>query len=64
MRRRSFAGGVLAGLPITGAYAAPEKVKAGDIPSVVFGKTGVKVSVIGQGGARMDLQPDVKTAAA
>jgi predicted aldo/keto reductase-like oxidoreductase len=35
-----------------------------DIPTTVFGKTGVRVSVIGQGGARMDLHPDVPTAAA
>jgi aryl-alcohol dehydrogenase-like predicted oxidoreductase len=39
-------------------------VKAGDIPTTTFGKTGVKVSVIGQGGARMDLHPDVPAAAA
>jgi predicted aldo/keto reductase-like oxidoreductase len=35
-----------------------------DIPTTTFGKTGVPVSVIGQGGARMDLHPDVATAAA
>lgn len=39
-------------------------MKAGDIPTTTFGKTGVKVSVIAQGGARMDLHPDVQTAAA
>jgi predicted aldo/keto reductase-like oxidoreductase len=39
-------------------------VKAGDIPTTTFGKTGVEVSVIAQGGARMDLHPDVQTAAA
>src|SRR5439155_20650795 len=39
-------------------------VKAGDIPTTTFGKTGVQVSVIAQGGARMDLHPDVQTAAA
>ena len=37
---------------------------AGQIPTTTFGNTGVKVSVIGQGGARMDLQPDVQSAAA
>jgi predicted aldo/keto reductase-like oxidoreductase len=42
----------------------PPKVKAGDIPTTTFGKTGVKVSVIAQGGARMDLHPDIQTAAA
>jgi predicted aldo/keto reductase-like oxidoreductase len=39
-------------------------VKAGDIPTTTFGKTGVEVSVIAQGGARMDLHPDVQAAAA
>jgi aryl-alcohol dehydrogenase-like predicted oxidoreductase len=40
-----------------------KKVKAGDIPTTTFGKTGVTVSVIAQGGARMDLHPDIQTAA-
>lgn len=47
-----------------GAPAAPPKVKAGDIPTTTFGRTGVTVSVIAQGGARMDLHPDVPAAAA
>lgn len=64
MRRRSFVGGAFAGVSITGAFAAPQKPKAGDIPTTTFGKTGVQVSVIAQGGARMDLLPDVRTAAA
>lgn len=64
MKRRLFIGGALAGLSIAGANAKPQKVKAGDIPTTTFGKTGVKVSVIAQGGARMDLHPDVQTAAA
>ena len=64
MKRRAFFGGALAGMWVTGAYAAPAKVKAGDIPTTTFGKTGIKVSVIAQGGARMDLLPDVQTAAA
>jgi uncharacterized protein len=64
MKRRVFFGGAMAGMSVTGAYAAPSKVKAGDIPTTTFGKTGVKVSVIAQGGARMDLLPDVPTAAA
>ena len=42
----------------------PQKVKAGDIPTTTFGKTGVTVSIIAQGGARMDLHPDIQTAAA
>jgi uncharacterized protein len=40
------------------------RMTAGDIPTTTFGKTGVTVSVIAQGGARMDLQPDVQAAAA
>lgn len=64
MKRRLFVGGAFAGLSTTGALAAPQKVKAGDIPTTTFGKTGVKVSVIAQGGARMDLHPTVEAAAA
>ncbi len=64
MKRRSFVGGALAGVSITSAIAQPQKVKAGDIPTTTFGKTRVKVSVIAQGGARMDLHPDIQTAAA
>lgn len=64
MKRRSFLGAALAGMPITGIYAKPPKVKTGGIPTTTFGKTGVKVSVLAQGGARMDLQPDVQSAAA
>ncbi|MGA2030595.1 MAG: aldo/keto reductase [Verrucomicrobiota bacterium] len=37
---------------------------ARDIPTTTFGKTGVNVSIIAQGGARMDLHPDIQTAAA
>ena len=63
MKRRAFFGGAVAGMSGSGAYAAPPKVKAGDIPTTTFGRTGVEVSVIAQGGARMDLLPDVQTAA-
>jgi aryl-alcohol dehydrogenase-like predicted oxidoreductase len=64
MKRRVFFGGTLAGMSVTGAYAAPPKVKAGGIPTTTFGRTGIEVSVIAQGGARMDLYPDVPSAAA
>jgi predicted aldo/keto reductase-like oxidoreductase len=47
-----------------GALEVPQNVKAGDIPTTTFGKTGIQVSVIAQGGARMDLHPDVQAAAA
>ena len=64
MKRRVFLGTALAGLPLTGAFAAQPKPKAGDIPTTTLGKTGVEVQVVAQGGARMDLHPDITTAAA
>jgi len=63
MKRRGFLGGALAGLPVTGAFAAPSKPGAGDIPTTTLGRTGARVQIIGQGGARMDLHPDVSSAA-
>ena len=54
MKRRQFVGGALAGL--TAAAAAPgTKLQAGDIPKRVFGKTGEKLTVIGQAGGRYPL---------
>src|SRR3989442_308050 len=64
MKRRTLVGGALAGVSVTGAYAKPAKPKTGDVPMKEFGKTGVKVTVIAQGGARMDLFPTVHDAAA
>jgi uncharacterized protein len=64
MQRRIFVGSAMAGLGVTGAFAKPSKTKAGGIPTNVFGKTGVKVQIIAQGGARMDLHPNVTEAAA
>src|SRR5688572_24566557 len=55
MNRQSSKGGALEEL---------QNVKAGDIPTTTFGKTGIQVSIVAQGGARMDLHPDVQTAAA
>ena len=63
MKRRAFLGTALAGLPITGAFAAPPAPKARDIPTTTLGKTGIEVQVIAQGGARMDLHPDIPSAA-
>ena len=63
MKRRVFVGGAFAGASLTGAYAQSPKLKSGGIPTREFGKTGVKVSVIAQGGARMDLHPTVAEAA-
>jgi aryl-alcohol dehydrogenase-like predicted oxidoreductase len=64
MKRRVFVGASFSGLGITGAYAQPPKPKSGDIPTRPFGKTGVRVQIIAQGGARMDLHPTVAEAAA
>lgn len=64
MRRRAFVGGAFAGIGLTGAYAKPPKPVAGDIPMKVYGKTGSRVTIIAQGGARMDLFPNVAEAAA
>ncbi len=64
MKRRVFVGGAFAGAALTGAHARPQKPKAGVIPSRLYGKTGVKVQIIAQGGARMDLHPTVDEAAA
>ncbi|MCC6861526.1 MAG: aldo/keto reductase [Bryobacterales bacterium] len=53
MRRRIFVGGALAGLGA--AHASPPKAKAGGIPMRTFGKTGVRLTVIGQAGGRFPL---------
>jgi predicted aldo/keto reductase-like oxidoreductase len=53
--RRSFTGAIFAGLGITGLSARAPKVKAGATPTREFGNTGVKLTVIGQGGARLAL---------
>jgi predicted aldo/keto reductase-like oxidoreductase len=50
IRRRTFVGAVFAGLGITGLSARPPKPKAGAIPMREFGKTGVKLTIVGQGG--------------
>lgn len=55
MRRRTFSGSLFAGLGLTGAYARPPRPKPGDVPMRSFGRTGARLSVIGQGGARLAL---------
>jgi uncharacterized protein len=59
MKRRTFVGSVLsglvAGLSSFSVRAEGKKVKAGDIPTRVFGKTGEKLTVIGQAGGRFPL---------
>ena len=53
MDRRTFAGRVFAGLSITGLTVRPAKAKPGSVPRRTFGKTGVSLSIIGQGGAKL-----------
>lgn len=55
MRRRSFFASGAAGLLSTTANAQPAKVKPGDIPKRVFGKTGEKITIIGQAGGRFPM---------
>jgi len=54
MRRRSFFGAAFAGLG-SAATARPAKPKVGDIPMRTLGRTGVKLTCIGMGGARFHL---------
>ncbi len=63
MKRRVFVGSAVSGASFSPASAVAAKPKAGGIPMKEFGKTGVKVTVIAQGGARMDLHPTVAAAA-
>lgn len=53
MNRRSFVGASLTGAALsTTALPAP---KAGDIPTRVFGKTGARITMIGQAGGRFPM---------
>jgi uncharacterized protein len=60
MIRRQFlgalGGGLIAGTKTT--MASPDGVKRGDIPMRSFGKTGVKLTVIGMAGGRLPLISD------
>ena len=55
MRRRTFFGTAFAGLAATAYGGKAPKPKAGDIPRRTFGKTGEKLTVIGQAGGRFPL---------
>jgi len=59
MKRRIFVGSVFSGLAsgtsLFAARARSAKLKSGDIPTRVFGKTGAKLTVIGQAGGRFPL---------
>ena len=54
MNRRVFTGGVFAGLGSAG-HGVGAQVKPGGIPVRAFGKTGAKVTVIGQAGGRLPM---------
>lgn len=51
MQRRSFFGAAFSGL----AAPRPAKPKSGDIPKRTLGRTGEKLTIIGEGGARFHL---------
>lgn len=51
MQRRTFVGGILAGL----AAPRPAKPKSGGIPKRRLGQTGEQLTIIGEGGARFHL---------
>jgi predicted aldo/keto reductase-like oxidoreductase len=55
LSRRVFTGGVFSGLGITGLGAKTARPKSGVIPMREFGRTGAKLTVFGQGGARLAL---------
>jgi uncharacterized protein len=54
MQRRTFFGAAFAGLG-SAAGAKPPKPRVGDIPMRTLGRTGVKLTCIGMGGARFHL---------
>ena len=53
MKHRIFVGGVFAGVMARAVRAA--KVKAGHIPMRTFGKTGARLTIVGQAGGRFPL---------
>ena len=56
MQRRTFlSSSAAAGLAISSRNAKAADLKAGDIPQRVFGKTGQKLTIIGQAGGRFPL---------
>ena len=55
VKRRTFVGGAFAALAATAYGLRPPKPRAGDIPQRAFGKTGEKLTVIGQAGGRFPL---------
>ena len=55
MKRRRFVGGAFAGLAALSRSAHGSTIKTGDIPKRTFGKTGEKLTIVGQAGGRFPL---------
>jgi aryl-alcohol dehydrogenase-like predicted oxidoreductase len=55
INRRTFVGGAFAGMSILGLNAQAPKPVPGATPMREFGKTGVKVTIVGQAGGRLGL---------
>ena len=55
MNRRNFVSGALAGAAGLGTSAQATTLKAGNIPTREFGRTGEKLTIIGQAGGRFPL---------
>jgi uncharacterized protein len=62
MKRRIFVGSTFSGLGAKVLHAKPSTPTGGQVPSREFGKTGIKLTVLAQGGSRMDLHPDLESA--
>ena len=59
MRRRTFlSSSAAAGLTLSANAAGPAKLESGNIPKRLFGKTGERLTVIGQAGGRFPLCTD------
>ena len=55
MKRRTFVGSALAGVAALSSPARGAKLRRGDIPTRVFGKTQEKLTIVGQAGGRFPL---------
>jgi Predicted oxidoreductases of the aldo/keto reductase family len=55
MKRRTFFGSAAAGLAAAAPVPDAGKLKAGDIPRRMFGKTGESLTIIGPAGGRFHL---------
>lgn len=55
INRRTFVGGAFAGMSILGIRAKAEIRSPEPVPTRVFGKTGVRVTMVGQAGGRLHL---------